>query len=311
MTPFDEQLSRSAEQLARQKKLRAMLSELYEQRDMLESRVQTLAAARAKEQKDVDRLEGRSLAALFYGLTGRKGEKLDKEQQEAYAAAVKHDSAVRELAAVRQDIAAWEKELAALDGCEKRYAKALAAKTDALRQSDPACAEQILRLEERLAACAAQQKELDEAVSAGQAARAAADAILSSLDSAEGWGTFDLLGGGLVAGLAKHGHLDDAQERIETLQVQLRRFKTELSDVAVTADVQARIDGFLRFADYFFDGIFADWAVLDHIHESQAQMQDTRARISDVLGRLYDMQTACVETRRSAQKELDELVLRA
>ena len=36
------------------------------------------------------------------------------------------------------------------------------------------------------------------------------------------------MGGGLMADLAKYEELDDAQEQIEQLQVELRRFKTEL-----------------------------------------------------------------------------------
>ena len=44
------------------------------------------------------------------------------------------------------------------------------------------------------------------------------------------------MGGGLMADLAKYEELDDAQEQIEQLQVELRRFKTELSDVEITAD---------------------------------------------------------------------------
>ena len=68
-----------------------------------------------------------------------------------------------------------------------------------------------------------------------------------------------------MADLAKHSRLDDAQESVEYLQSQLRAFRTELADVTISADFQVNIDGFLRFADYVFDGIFADWAVLDRL----------------------------------------------
>ena len=87
MTIHDEQLSLLSGQVARQKKLRAMLDSLYARRTELEGRERELAAVRAAEQKDVDRLEGASLAALFYSMIGKKDEQLDKEQQEACAAA--------------------------------------------------------------------------------------------------------------------------------------------------------------------------------------------------------------------------------
>ena len=92
------------------------------------------------------------------------------------------------------------------------------------------------------------------------------------------------------------------------MQIQLSRFRTELSDVTIHADIQAQVDGFLRFADYFFDGLFVDWMVLDRIQQSEAQVQNTADRIGDVLRRLYDMQAACQTATQDAQAELDQLV---
>lgn len=311
MTEFDQQLHLLSGQIARQKKLRAMLQDLYNQQRELEARETELAARRAEEQKDVDRLEGRSLAAFFYGMLGKKEEKLDQEQREAYAAAVKHDSVVRELAAVKQDIRSWENELASLEGCEKQYQDVLAAKTDALKRSDPVRGEQILQLERRIAACSSQLKEIREASDAGQYALSTANGIASSLNSAESWGTWDILGGGLVTDMVKHSHLDEAQTKVEELQMQLRRFKTELSDVTIYADMQIQVDGFLRFADYFFDNLFTDWAVLDHIHNSQEQVNSVTAQIQTVLNQLNEMKSACEASREQAQTELDAFIVQA
>ena len=163
-----------------------------------------------------------------------------------------------------------------------------------------ATVEQILRLEEREAYLESQERELREACAAGQAALTTADEILESLGSAEGWGTWDLIGGGLISDLAKHSHLDEAQASVERLQSQMRTFKTELADVTISADFQVNIDGFLRFADYVFDGIFADWAVLDRINQAQAQVESTRAQICAVLDRLRQM-TEQAEQDRNKQ----------
>ena len=89
------------------------------------------------------------------------------------------------------------------------------------------------------------------------------------------------MGGGLMADLAKYEELDDAQEQIEQLQVELRRFKTELSDVEIAADLQVTVDSFLKFADFFFDGLFADWAVLDHINQAQSRWKTPRVKSSE------------------------------
>ena len=260
----------------------------------------------------MDRLEGHSLAAFFYGVIGKMDEKLTKERAEAYAARVKYDAAARELAAVEEDLERKEAELAQLAGCEARYQETLRRKQEALKESGSPAAGEILRLEQRISGLESQEKEIWEAVSAGQEALATADRILQSLDSADGWATWDLFGGGLIADLAKHDHLDNAQAAVEQLQVQLRRFRTELVDVGdIQADLHVSIDGFLRFADFFFDGLFADWAVMDQISKSQQQVQSTRGQIAQVLSRLEEMLHGAQAEQSAAQTELDALVLEA
>ena len=156
-----------------------------------------------------------------------------------------------------------------------------------------------------------QIKELQEAIWAGNSAKITADKVLNSLNSAEGWGTWDLLGGGLLADMAKHSHLDEAQSAIEHLQSQLRQFKTELADVTVNADFQVNIDGFLRFADYFFDGLFADWAVMDKISQAKNQVYSTKSQIDNVLLRLNDMMNTAEQEKAKLYNKLNTLITEA
>ena len=308
MTYYDEKLQQLQEQMARSKQLEAMIKELRNQRDSLTAQVRELESIKLEEQADVDRLEGRSLAAFFYNVIGKMDEQLDKERQEAYAARVKYDAAARELEGVEADLRRYESELSALRGCEHRYDEVLKEKADAIKAAGGSNGEEILKLEERNAFLESQKKELQEAISAGNAALSITQQVLSSLDSAEGWGTWDLFGGGLVADLAKHSHLDEAQGAIEQLQSQLRRFKTELADVTIQADMQVNVDGFLRFADYFFDGLFADWAVLDKINQSQSQVQNTKSQIAGVLSRLDSMMRTLEQEQVQIKSKLDTLV---
>ena len=297
MNGYDQQLKELLAQCARKRKL-----------DTYAARAEELKEAMREEQADVDRLEGRSLAAFFYNVVGKIDEKLTQERQEAYAARVRYDAAARELAGAEEDLARCQAELDVLSGCEERYAALLREKTQAVKAAGGAAAEQILRLEEREAYLESQERELGEASAAGQSALATADEILESLSSAEGWGTWDLIGGGLIADLAKHSKLDEAQAAVEYLQSQLRAFRTELADVTISADFQVNIDGFLRFADYVFDGIFADWAVLDRINQAQAQVEDTRAQICAVLDRLGQMTDQAERERAGLRQEIEGLV---
>ena len=311
MAYYDEQLKTLQAKIARFKQLSSMIKELRSQRDTLSARVRELEAIKLEEQADVDRLEGRSLAAFFYNVIGKMDEQLNKERQEAYAARVKFDAAARELEAVENDLRRCESEYNELRGCEKQYEATLKEKATAVKAAGGANAEEILKLEERNAFLESQKKELREASSAGNSALSTARQVLDSLGSAESWGTWDLLGGGLLADMAKHSHLDEAQGAIEHLQSQLRRFKTELADVTIHADMQVNVDGFLRFADYFFDGLFADWAVMDKISQSQSQVQSTKSQIESVLSRLNSMMSAVEQEQAQVKNKLDALVLNA
>lgn len=304
---YDEQLQKLQEHIARKRQLEAQISELRTQRSTLSARVRELEAIKMQEQADVDKLEGRSLAAFFYNVIGKMDEQLNKEREEAYAARVKYDAAARELTAVEDELARYEAELSGLRDCERQYDAVLQEKA-AVKSVGGPTAEDILKLEERLAFLESQKRELREAVSAGNSALGTANQVLSSLDSAEGWGTWDLFGGGLISDLAKHSHLDEAQGNIEHLQSQLRRFKTELADVRISTDMQVNVDGFLRFADYFFDGLFADWAVLDKISQSQEQVHSTRRQIESVLSRLNGMQRSVEQEQTQLESKLDTLV---
>lgn len=307
MTCYDEPLRQLQAQCARKKKLEASAAELRAQRDAYARRAEECRRRLSDEEADVTRLEQPSLTAFFYNVLGKMDEKLSKEQREAYAAQLQYDAAARELQGAEEELQRCEAELRPLQGCEARYAALLQEKTRAVKAAGGAVAEQILQLEERAGYLTGQKQELLEAQQAGDAALACADRILAELSSAEGWGTWDLVGGGMLSDLAKHGHLDTAQSSVEHLQSQLRIFKTELADVTVDEDFQVSIDGFLRFADYFFDGIFTDWMVLDRIHQSQSQVQDTRNQINQVLRRLGERLDQVEREKAGHRREIDNL----
>ena len=311
MRQYDEELKELQQQAAMKNRLETILKELKKQREELQDRVEELAFIKEKEQLDVERLERRSLANYFYQVVGKLDERLTEERQEAYQAAVKYDAVYNELQAVEVDLRAKELEYGRVRRSNERYQEVLKEKQEAVKLSGVPEAAEILRLEAQITSLDVQIKELNEAISAGKNAEQIAEGILSSLSSAEGWGTWDLLGGGLIADMAKHSHLDEAQGKVERLQGALRRFKTELSDVEIIADMQVNIDGFLRFADYFFDGLFADWSVMNRISEAQGQVKNVKGQISSLLDKLNRACTSAKTEQITAKSRLQELVKKA
>ena len=292
--------------------LEAKLNELHSQRREYDREVISLRVAFHKEQEDVERLEGRSLANYFYQVIGKLDDKLDDERRGAYAAKVKLDAAERELAGVEADIKEIQSQLAEIRIAEAQYREALEKKRAELKASGTQTADQIIEIEEHIAVLEAQKREIKEAVSAGCSARSTADRILSELDDADGWNTWDILGGGgIITHMAKHSHLDEAQDLVQQLQSQLRRFKTELADIKISANMQVNIDGFLRFADYFFDGLFADWAVGDKISQSRSSVSSTKSQINRMLDKLSNMESSVERNITELKAELEELILKS
>lgn len=311
MVHYNDELKELHSKVARKKRLEVVLQDLWAQEQELVPKVAELEQIKMDEQEDVERLEGGSLAALFYSVVGKMDEKLDKERQEAYMASVKFDAAVRQLETVEYEIEKGEKELEELQGCEERYEQLLKEKLEILKSASGSVATEILQLEESILHTSNQKREIEEAVSAGDQALKVAKDVQSSLNSADGWSTFDMLGGGWIASMAKHEHLDEAQHKVELLQIKLRKFRTELADVKISADMKVSIDGFTRFADFFFDGLFMDWMVADQISQSQKQVALTTLQIEEAIERLEKLQTKAEKDKEHLQKQLEELVVRS
>lgn len=308
---YDEKLQEMAQRTDRKRKLEAEVADLRAQEKELREKTQELLQKKQAEESDVERLEGISLAGLFYSIIGKKDEKMSTEQREAYEAAVKYKAAALELDSVKEDIERKEAELLTLENCEEEYDRLLEEKAALVKASDVPEAEKIMELEKQMTWIEGQRKEVAEAVAAGRYALQASTEILSKLDSAHSWGTWDLIGGGLLTDMMKHSRLDEAQRGVEELQVRLRRFKTELADVKIEADTEVSVNGFLRFADYFFDGLFVDWAVLDKINRSREQIQKTDNQIRSVLQRLHNMDDGLAGAYSEKEEERDRLVLAA
>lgn len=304
-----DELSLLQAQLTYKKRLETMLDELRSQQAVLKEKVFRLEKQMHSEQKDVDRLEGHSLAAFFYHVTGRMEEKLDTERSEYYAARVKYDAALRELKAVEQDVESTVEDLQDLANCEARYAQLMEEKRIAIENAGTAQSHELLEKEQDLVFLHGQEQELEEAIAAGTTALRVANDVANSLKNAEGLGVFDVLGGGILADVAKHETLDEAQKNVEELQICLQKFNKELADVQLWANLQVSVDRLLKFADVFFDNLLTDTASLENIQQSHAQVDQTR---DSILGILRQLQTRLEEVRHKqtkAKAEVDTLIL--
>lgn len=129
-------------------------------------------------------------------------------------------------------------------------------------------------------------KEVHEAIYAGERALSSLRIAQDELGRAKTWGIVDLLGGGLITDMIKHSKMDRASSYMETAKHDLGVFQRELRDVTVHTDLQINVGGFLKFADFFFDGIVADYLVQSKISDAKKEVDKAIRQVEDILADL-------------------------
>lgn len=292
-------------QVCEYKSTQAKLDELWRQKNSLEQLVLQLKSHWEKEQRDLDRLENGTLASFLYNLTGKLDEKLDKEKQEALSAKASYDDAVFRLENVKRDFERYSLKLEGLKDAEKQYNSAVEQRLAQLKDQNP----QIIDLERQLAQCEARLKEIDEAVAAGNTALKKVGEVSTQLSRADGWATWDVFGGGLVADMAKYSSLDKARQLISQMNTALAGFKTELSDVTISGYIDVEIDGLLSFADYFFDNIFTDAAVMQKIANARQQTNQISMNLCDAISRIESLAETEKQKQSQLKKQLEDIAV--
>lgn len=129
-------------------------------------------------------------------------------------------------------------------------------------------------------------KEVREAINAGERALYSLREAQNNLQSAKNWGIFDMFGGGFLADVIKHSKMNNASTYMENAKYDLQVFQRELRDVYINLDMKVDVSGFLSFADFFFDGIVADYLVQSRIGEARRQVDSAIHQVESILADL-------------------------
>lgn len=308
---MNAQLEEAMQKVCRYKKLSSMLEELTDQRKKLKLKLKEYQDVLEKEIADVERLEKKSLAHLFYKMLGKLGERVEEERKEALAAALKYEQAAMELTQIEKQIRELDEEQQQYRNCQNEYDSLYEKKREMILASHSETGQKLLALSSQMLKLKNDRKELEEAIAAGNEAMEHIRNAIESLESAEGWGTFDLIGGGLLTDMAKHSHIDDAKAEAEIIQTKLSGFRSELADVRIHNGITFSMDGFGKFADFFFDGLIADWCMQSRIKESLNSVIDVRDQVQEVLDQLSRMKETDLENERMMEQEIKALIQNA
>lgn len=77
--------------------------------------------------------------------------------------------------------------------------------------------------------------------------------------------------------------MNNASTYMENAKYDLQVFQRELRDVYNNLDMKVDVSGFLSFADFFSDGIVADYLVQSRIGEARRQVDSAINQVENIL----------------------------
>ncbi|WP_027728332.1 hypothetical protein [Treponema sp. C6A8] len=107
-----------------------------------------------------------------------------------------------------------------------------------------------------------------------------------SLSSARNWGFFDVLGGGFITDLIKHSKLNRARSAMDDVNYLMQRLQQVLGSIQMPADYRMEIGNFATFADFFFDGVFADVYMVSKIMQSLDEVRRLKGKLYELKAKL-------------------------
>lgn len=276
------------EKLYRKNRLETKLRNVRKESRDLQEAMDIYARQAAEEQGDVEALTGRTLKGFFARLQKNTWQDtLTREQAEAAAALAKYEDARTRLQVLAAEETMILREMRECRKAEQEYRRLLEERRQEIRSQNGPAAEEMLRLETEGEGIRNRKREVDEVVAAGERVKALAAQIDRELSQAESLGQWDAWGnGGLVTDMVKYDHMDKAERMSQSLQSLIGDFRTELEDITLCADIAVEIDGLTRFADFFWDGIFVDLAVLDRIRGARWKVQELEKELEPMMADL-------------------------
>lgn len=260
----------------------------------------------------LDKLEGFSFMNMIRTWTGQQDELRAEKIDKAAVLELKINEAKKMQEDLTIDLAQAKSKLTQIN--EQHLQEALsqlnARKKGYLQVHEPEQAKKLEQLAHEEIVTKQLIVEMKEAEEAGETALTKLGQAAASLHSANGFSTWDtFLGGGLIATHLKHDALNQSENYLHDAQIALQRFHNELLDVhdLSTKSLHVETDGFVKFADYFFDDIFSAWSVHSKISTAREQVSRVQDDVHNTIWRLQDKHHKAVEHLQSLEREKEAI----
>lgn len=265
-----------------EKRLHDISTEIIYQKELVVQLKQQLD----KEQNDVKNLEGLSLTGVFYSILGNKDQQLEKERREALMMQLKYDEARQSLVLKEADLQAIQKRIQQIEDAEKKLNTTLETKLSLLLSAPNAVAQKLKKQHEQWQALKKEKQEIGEALEAANAYMKLLGTLIKQLRSAKDWGTWDVLGGGMLSSYVKQQRLNEVRNTVNSLRHYESNFRRELSEVWQSGALNVEVSSFEGMLDMFFDNLITDWIVQQRINRSLAGAQKAYEEVGSILSSL-------------------------
>ncbi len=296
------------------------LEKLKKQRELLDGQIRRAEIDIEKyehdlkaERKRLNKLENFSFVNLFRTWTGRQDELLE----EGYGQLAAMEMKLNESRLIFKDLNDEASELdSKMNSISETYLmeqiKSMENKIQLYyMENEPQLAERLNGLVEQEFLMQQLIVEITEALQAGKEAQKKLVEAVSALDTANSYSTWDtFLGGGVIVTAMKHQELDKSNNYIHSAQRALQRFHNELLDVQEMRHdtLQIETDGFVKFADYFFDDIFSAWSIHSKIATSKNQIRRVLDDVANTLNELKNKMMLAEEKKKQLAVQKAQLL---
>lgn len=264
-----------------------------------------------KEQLDVEKMSQTSLKTLFYKCLGTHDKQVAKEKEEALAAVLKYESCKKSVDELTDKLSQLTNRYYEMSKVQGKLDALYEEKRRVMASFNMPEYAKIGQLEKEIIFIRREIKELKEAITPGNMAINTLNEAIELLDSAGDWGTWDLLGGGLIADIMKHDKIDKAKQAILNAQTYVQRLQVELQDVNMSLDGSIQITGGAVFADFFFDGLIADWYMQSKISQSRENVVATCGKIRKIVSTLSTQLNHKEKDLEAKEREIKRIIEQA
>ncbi|ERJ13863.1 hypothetical protein [Haloplasma contractile] len=286
LVELDEKITESDVVIKEKQSVERKLNEAMKEYNALKQKKIHLTDNLKKERKDIEKLESTSIVNLWFSVIGSKREKIMKEQEELSQAEHNYKMTQIALEQIEPEIKDLQDRLDTITKQEIIQSKLIKEKETVLMKVNVEAYEPIVKLNEKIVRFKNMDQQFREAEIAGNKLKQSIKKVMDLMKKAKNWGTFDLLGGGLLANISKHSYIGKAEDHIRQLQHQASKFTRELKDVDYAFKINIDISDSLKFADYLFDGLFVDLTVQSRINDVLHSIQDYYTKIELVTSKL-------------------------